>query len=85
MKYLLRIRSWEGESWQTAWLLRRDGAAESLLLYGNLPPGRVEEVVALVAPLGLEVHREHCPLPTPPGTTPPMPKEATLFDQGAET
>ena len=58
-KLLLRLRTWEGADFVTAWIIRREGGAESGLMAGELLP-RVAEMLA--NELGLPVEREHNPL-----------------------
>lgn len=78
--YHLLIRSYPDSKFATAWVIRRDGAADASLLWGELLlPHAVEE---LVAALGLPVEREDCPLRvetrTPPACV-PVEEQGSLF------
>jgi len=80
-KYLLRLRTYPEGGHTDVWLLRRDGAAQSCLLYGSLYPPTAEK---LAESLGLPVEREESPLagarPLEPKGCDPVPVQKTLFE-----
>lgn len=61
-KHFLRARSYPGEATLDVWLIRRDGDAETGLLYGRMFPKTLDGVASAT---GLEVEREERPQPLP--------------------
>jgi hypothetical protein len=55
----LKVRSYQNTAWVSVWLIARDGAADSALMWGECNPAVVE---AIAAATGVPVEREESPL-----------------------
>ncbi len=79
-KYLLQVRSYPEGRFCDVWLVRRDGPADSCVLYGELIPGLAEEVAAA---LGLPLESDDSPFvgvePIPTPGCVPVAKQRDLF------
>ncbi len=83
-EWFLRVRTYPPGTFVTLWLCRRQHGAASALLWGELLPQAVEEIVAA---LGLPVEQDPSPLTwerafTPPGCL-PLAEQRGLFDLAA--
>lgn len=63
-KFLWKVRSNDNKSFVQVWLLKREGASDSCLLWGEMLPDRAEEVIRA---LPLLTEREQVPLLYQPG------------------
>ena len=82
-RHYLQIRDYSGTDWVSVWLMRRDGAAEQALMWGEVARELAE---ALALATGLPVERERSKLRMPKSVTAPEctpVAEQTLFPEGA--
>ena len=78
-EWYLKVRTYKDATFVTVWLCHHDGAAESALLWGEVLPAFVDQIVEAT---GLPISRETMPYtPTPQQALGclPVTKQAELF------